>query len=113
MTYLLTDLLPCCHYSIPLNGKNGIIGVLNDTINMYQELMSHNPSDDELVTYKEYESDIARYREIISKLDPTQTARGGARTVKHNGKSYKVRTGARGGKYILVGKGSEATKVYV
>ena len=38
-------------------------------------------------------------------------AYGGARTVKHNGKSYKVRTGSRGGKYILVGK--DKTKVYV
>lgn len=38
-------------------------------------------------------------------------ASGGAQTVKHNGRSYKVRTGSRGGKYILVG--ADKKKIYV
>lgn len=46
---------------------------------------------------------------LPSQAPATSATGGGASTKKYNGRSYKIRTGERGGKYILV----KGKKIYV
>ena len=49
---------------------------------------------------------VKMYIDIIPPLKD-----GGAKKIKYNNKTYTIRIGPRGGKYILVGK--DKTKVYI